>query len=86
MIFYTFDKESLEYKRVDFKPLLVLPFILLFAVGFRHLYFDAQIIDTTDFRGTKTKTTVENYLKQKSKEQKYDAEYKEFIQNQSKVN
>lgn len=83
---YTFDKESLEYKKVDFRPLLVLPFILLFAFGCRFLFFEAAIVSTTDWRGKEIKITPTEYLKQKSIENQYDREYKEFIQAQTKSN
>lgn len=81
MNFYYFDTEKLEYKRVDFKPLLILPVILAVSFLFRFLFFDAAIIETTDFRGKKCKVTIEQHLEQKKIERKYEQEYKNYLKN-----
>lgn len=80
MNFYYFDSERLEYTRLNFKPLILTVLIVLgVSFSFRHLYFDAAIVETTDWRGEKVKTTVEKYLKQRSVERKYDKDYKKYL-------
>lgn len=59
---YIFDKEQLAYRRVSFKPFLVLPVVLLLAVAFNYFYFFAPICDYTDWKGETEKVTVQEYI------------------------
>lgn len=84
---YTFNKDSLEYERINFRPLIyTIIFISLISFLARWLYFDAEIVKTTDWRGKEIKVTVEEHLKQQKQEREYDKEAKEFFQQRANAN
>lgn len=87
MPLYTFNKDALEYEKINFKPLIMtIIFVSLFSLFARWLYFDAELIKTTDWRGKEIKITIEQHLKQQKQEQIYDTEAKAFIQQRTNVN
>lgn len=67
---YTFSETDLEYKKVSFKSLLILPVVFICAILFNYFYFYSPIIEVTDWRGERVKQTIEetinNYLIQKN--------------------
>lgn len=87
MPLYTFNKEALEYEKINFRPLVyTIIFVSLLSFSARWLYFDAEIIKTTDWRGKEIKITIEQHLKQQKQEQVYDREAKEFFQQRTNAN
>lgn len=64
MIFYIFNKDSLLPEPVNFKPLLILPVVVILAFLFREIYFNTKIFEDTDWKKEKVHLTPEEKTKQ----------------------